>query len=59
MFLIGQKVQIVAADDFFAFVDGWRGNVTGYNSGQVEVTCIREDGPKVFYVPEGQLAPIK
>lgn len=59
MFLAGDKVQIVAADDFYAYCDGWRGVVTGMNNGYTEVTCQRPDGPKVLYVPEGQLSPIK
>lgn len=48
--------MICAADDFYAYVDSWRGTVTGFNNGAVEVTCQRPDGVKVLYVPAGQLA---
>lgn len=52
----GDRVIICAADDFYAYVDGWRGTVTGQNNGLVEVTCARPDGIKTLYVPAGQLA---
>lgn len=35
----------------WGFVDGWRGKVTGHNSGLVVVECERVDGLKTFYVP--------
>ena len=47
--------MICAADDFFAYVDGWRGTVTGFNNGTVEVQCARPDGVKTLYVPAAQL----
>lgn len=56
MFNPGDKVIICAADDEYAFVDGWRGRVTGFQSGCVEVQCMRSDGLKTLYVPEGQLS---
>lgn len=56
MFNPGDKVIICAADDEYAFVDGWRGTVTGFQSGHVEVTCQRPDGEKLLYVPQGQLS---
>jgi hypothetical protein len=52
----GDRVVICAADDFFAYVDGWRGTVTGFNMGNVEVQCARPDGVKTLYVPAAQLA---
>lgn len=52
----GDRVIICAADYFYAFVDGWRGTVTGQNNGLVEVTCTRPDGTKTLYVPAGELA---
>lgn len=53
---LGDRVVICAADDFFAYVDGWRGTVTGWNNGLAEVQCARPDGVKTLYVPPGQLA---
>lgn len=55
-FAPGDKVIICAADDFYAFVDGWRGVVTGENMGNLEVKCHRPDGEKTLYIPPGQLA---
>lgn len=52
----GDRVVICAADDFFDYVDGWRGTVTGFNMGAVEVQCARPDGVKTLYVPAAQLA---
>lgn len=51
----GDHVMVCAKDDFFAFVDGWRGNVTGTNSGLVVVECQREDGTKTLFVPADEL----
>ena len=59
MLLAGTKVKVVAADDFFAFCDGWRGVVSGVNNDHIEVKCTRPDGVKTLYVPEAQLSPIK
>lgn len=59
MFWVGDKVQIVAADDFYSYCDGWLGVVSGMNSGAVEVKCQRPDGEKTLYVPAAQLSPIK
>lgn len=53
---LGDKVLIIAKDDFYAFVDGWRGTVTGFNGGAVEVVCYRADGAKTLYVPQDQLS---
>jgi hypothetical protein len=56
--VIGSSVTIAAADDFFAFIDGWEGRVTGFNNGLAEVVCFREDGQKTFYVPPDQLRSV-
>lgn len=57
------RVIITAKDDFFAYVDGWRGTVTGLNNGLVAVTMpgqqLGHDGPSpllTFFVPADQLA---
>lgn len=55
-FTPGDKVIICAADDFYAYVDGWRGVVTGYNNGLIEVTCQRADGEKILYIRAGELS---
>lgn len=36
-FKIGDRALICARDHFYAFVDGWRGTVSGFQSGQVVV----------------------
>jgi len=51
----GDRVIITARDEFYAFVDGWQGRVTGWNSGHAEVTCQRADGEKILLVPAEQL----
>lgn len=53
--IINDCVEIVAKDDFYAFVDGWRGVIVGWQSGCAEVLCLRPDGPKTLFVPEDQL----
>lgn len=52
----GDWVVIHAKDDFFAYVDGWRGTVHGMNNGLYEVQCMRHDGEKTLFVPPEQLA---
>lgn len=54
-FYADDKVIITAKDEFFSFVDGWRGTVTGFNNGLVEVCAIRPDGRTTLYVPADQL----
>jgi len=49
-FTPGDRVVIAATDDFYAFVDGWRGTVAGFNGGAVEVRCMRPDGEKTLFV---------
>jgi hypothetical protein len=60
MFLVGDHVQITPktkeAKAFWGFVDGWIGTVQGYNLGNVEVVCRRDDGIKTFYVPDDCLS---
>jgi uncharacterized protein YkvS len=51
----GDAVIITAKNDFYRFVDGWRGTVTGLNNGLVVVECARVDGLKTFYVPADEL----
>lgn len=55
-FDMGDRVVIAARDADYGFVDGWRGTVTGFNGGAVEVQCMRPDGMKTLYVPADQLA---
>lgn len=55
-FSYGDSVVIRAKDDFFAFVDGWKGKCLGYNQeGYCVVCCMREDGEKTLFVPEAEL----
>lgn len=54
---IGSPVVIRAKGEFYAFVDGWAGNVSGFNNGAVEVKCIRADGVKTLFVPSDELEP--
>lgn len=51
----GDSVLITAKGEFFAFVDGWRGKVTGLNNGLVTVECARVDGVKTLFVPADEL----
>jgi|GEM_PF-3421676 hypothetical protein len=34
-FKIGDRAMIVARNEFYAYVDGWRGRVIGFDSGAV------------------------
>lgn len=54
-FRMGGRVLIAAKDDFYAFVDGWTGFVSGQASGAIIVECVREDGTKTLFVPPDQL----
>ena len=51
----GDAVIITPTGEFFAFVDGWRGTVTGLNNGLVTVECARVDGTKTLFVPATEL----
>ncbi len=54
--MMGAAVVVSAADDFYRFIDGWRGTVSGYNAGCVQIDCINPDGQAVqFLVPPDQL----
>jgi hypothetical protein len=54
---LGLRVQIQAADDFYAYIDGWTGVFAGFQSGYPVVICARDDGTKTFLVPADQLEP--
>lgn len=58
---IGRAVVIQAADDFFAFIDGWTGTLDRFESGYAVVLVPgHEDGQdviKTFYLPPDQVAP--
>lgn len=54
-FRTGNRVLIAARDDFYSYIDGWTGYVSGFASGCVWVECMREDGTKSFLVPPDQL----
>jgi hypothetical protein len=62
-FTTGAAVMICAADDMFAYADGWRGKVAGFNMGLAEVRIPHSDpdGPAcgfvTLFVPPSQLAP--
>lgn len=54
---VGDKVVICAADDFYAYVDGLRMRVTGFNSGAVQVKGNNWEGQEItLFVPAGQLS---
>lgn len=55
---VGMSVQVAAADEFFAFVDGWIGVFSGFTGGYPTIHCKRDDGIKIFYVPADQLRPV-
>lgn len=50
---VGDSVEIVAQSQQWAFVDGWCGKITGYNNGATVVECVREDGLKTLFIPDG------
>jgi hypothetical protein len=53
----GKKVIVAAADDFYAFIDGWHGKIRFpcWRAGYVIVVCDRSDGLKEFLIPVEQL----
>jgi len=66
-FKIGDRALICARDEFYAFVDGWRGTVTGFQSGCVVVKGPgmvgqgmqggADDAPEItLFVPADQLS---
>lgn len=56
-FRIGDKVRIVAATEWCAAIDGFKGAVTGFEQGMVCVTGLDPDDgvEKLFYVPADEL----
>lgn len=55
--VIGQSVRIKAADGFYAFIDGWQGVVSGFDSGCAWVTVPGKVERK-FLVPVDQLEAV-
>ena len=54
----GMRVLIVAKDHFFAFVNGWEGQVQGLNNGAVQIETHNPDGQALtLFVPPDQLQP--
>lgn len=53
---VGDKVIVTAKNEFYAYVDGWRGVVRGFNNGYAKVICQRDDGEKTLFVPLEELA---
>lgn len=54
-FHVGDPVIVTAKDDFYAFIDGWRGRVTGHEAGCVRIEVPHEGLQKVFLVPADEL----
>jgi hypothetical protein len=55
----GDYVMVTAKDDFYAYIDGWRGRVgsaEGLPDGNVRVEVADEGITKLFIVPADQLA---
>jgi hypothetical protein len=53
---VGDRVMVTAKDDFYAYIDGWRGCVSGFQNGLVWVVVDSEDIEKRFLVPSDELA---
>lgn len=56
---VGRRVVICAADEFYAYVDGWVGTLAGFRSGFAVVHVPSEEvdtGVKEFLVPPEQLS---
>jgi hypothetical protein len=55
--LPGTAVTVRAADDFYAFIDGWHGVISErQDTAQVRIECTNKDGQAVeFLVPPEQL----
>ncbi|WP_250479027.1 MULTISPECIES: hypothetical protein [unclassified Caballeronia] len=57
-FSTGDRVMITAKDDFYAYIDGWRGLVgsfEGIPGGHVRVEVPDEGVTKVFIVPVDEI----
>lgn len=60
VFLIGAPVIICAKDDFYAYIDGWRGVINDFTQGYYKVDCINKDGePVQFMIPGDELRDFK
>lgn len=59
LLLVGQAVTVRAADDFYAFIDGWRGTVYSYEAGSVWIECVRQGVTLRFLVPADQLEAVR
>ncbi|SAK68202.1 hypothetical protein AWB76_04068 [Caballeronia temeraria] len=54
----GERVMVTAKDDFYAYIDGWRGRVgsfEGIPGGHVRVEVPDEGVTKLFIVPVDQV----
>lgn len=51
----GDRVVVMAKDDFYAYIDGWCGVVVGFQSGCVDVMVEKEGLDMEFFVPPDQL----
>lgn len=54
----GAAVVVRAADDFYQFIDGWRGTAAGWEQGHVVVKVHHQGVDKVFLVPPEQLEEV-
>lgn len=55
--IVGSAVTVVAADEFYEFIDGWRGVVKDQHQGNIWIECLNPEGAAVkFLVPPDQLA---
>ena len=52
----GKAVRIVTADPFYAFVDGWVGNLAGFNAGydqvQIPDSSVELGYKQIFIAPD-------
>jgi hypothetical protein len=57
----GSAVTVNAADDFYQFIDGWRGVIVARGQASlVCVECVNPDGQLVeFLIPPEQLQEVK
>jgi hypothetical protein len=56
-FRVGDRVMVTAKDDFYAYIDGWRGRVFAFESwGAVWIKVDDEGVDKRFLVPADELA---
>jgi hypothetical protein len=55
-FRVADRVMVTAKDDSYAYIDGWRGRVIGFESGAVWIKVDDEGVDKRFLVPADELA---